>query len=347
MLGFSKEIELKRKILIFLDEQMGYVTVDEIAKHLGESTSQTIRKYLKEVEQELELLYLPSELSIEVSARRGIRLNREGIGFQYVLEKLYSEDLTYQIYRALLLTRQFPTADFCQKHQISFSTLRRLVKKVNQSLVSYNIFIRIGKKTSIKGDEAQIRLLFFLVFYHVHQKISGIPWITAEKYLEKGQKICEKFYTVPDKERLEVFALWLMINQQSENQGNRISSELLEEAYGPEQLSDENYPPATFNFLLLLTYSLEIFNFEPYLTFEKIHRNQFSEGVKKWIELFEKNIRMLSRIEKEYFFHAFYKNDVVHNIIDYQNDIKQVIQKFDSRSFQNQTYFYRVFEELW
>ena len=46
MFGFSKEVQIKRKLILFLDSQERYVTSKELKHHLNNMvTEQTILKY--------------------------------------------------------------------------------------------------------------------------------------------------------------------------------------------------------------------------------------------------------------------------------------------------------------
>lgn len=347
MFGFSKEVKTKQEILFFLSQQDRYVTIDEIAGDLEMITGQTVTKYLREIEADILAYYRPEQLCLEIRPKVGVRLHRQNMNYYLLLEKIYTKDLIYQIYRLLFLERSFLSEDFCEEYQVSFSTLRRLVQRIKESLHSFEVLIQIGKKTSISGNEAHIRLIFFMVFYKVHRNLSSLSWVDSSLYINKAKQICAFFYENPQEERLEIFSLWLYINHCSEVSDHVLRSKLSGGYAYLDPLVDEIYTERTLNYLLLMTYSLEIFDFEPNLTFQELHENRFSQGINAWLRLFENRIRILEKYEKEIMFHALYKYSLIDQVVECQAEIQYVFQKRDAGIFQSTPYFKRLFEQLW
>ena len=104
MFGFSKEVQIKRKLILFLDSQERYVTSKELKHHLNNMvTEQTILKYLRDVRKIITKDYSTNKLSLQIDTRNGIRLNRNETNLNDLLEKIYREDLVYENFRLLIL----------------------------------------------------------------------------------------------------------------------------------------------------------------------------------------------------------------------------------------------------
>ena len=78
--------------------------------------------------------YSTNKLSLQIDTRNGIRLNRNETNLNDLLEKIYREDLVYENFRLLILNRSFTTENFCREHEVSFSTLRRIVRRMNDAV---------------------------------------------------------------------------------------------------------------------------------------------------------------------------------------------------------------------
>ena len=141
MFGFSKEAQLKKEILYYLDRQTDFVSSQEIAAEIGNITSQTILKYIKELEISLTEKYEPTEMSLRVNKRFGIRLYRYNTNFNRILEVLLVESPVYEIFKALLQHRQVVTLVLCDKLEISLSNLKRIIKRVKYSFCLFFIFL--------------------------------------------------------------------------------------------------------------------------------------------------------------------------------------------------------------
>lgn len=71
MFGFSKEILLKKELLYFLDKQEEGVSSKDISDYIQSLTSQTVRKYLKEIAESISKLYSPEQMQLNIGTRYG------------------------------------------------------------------------------------------------------------------------------------------------------------------------------------------------------------------------------------------------------------------------------------
>lgn len=132
MFGFSKEVTIKKEIILFLDDQEKAITNDEIAKQIQTVKSSTIRRHLKDLEKAIGTLYPPEQANLQICHRQGIQLFRQSDELEQVLEELYKNDTVYDVYKYLLLYGIYSSDLFCKEHDISLSTLRRIVNRMNE-----------------------------------------------------------------------------------------------------------------------------------------------------------------------------------------------------------------------
>uniref|UniRef100_UPI00403F9948 helix-turn-helix domain-containing protein n=1 Tax=Candidatus Enterococcus willemsii TaxID=1857215 RepID=UPI00403F9948 len=345
--GFSKEVCIKKKMLSVFDNVSGEFDIEDLTQVMGIRTSQTVRKYLNEIEELIATYYSPKELNLEVGKRGDIRLHRNGANLDKLLEVLYTEDLVYKIYQKLILTRVFSTEDFCKQQQISISTLRRTITRMNHSLLNYDVSIKVGKKVSIVGDEAQIRFLFFEMLYFVHHSSSTIKWFDMKNYHQLSQQVCQAFYITPELEQRNILSMWLFINQQSEDLDKGLAKDYFEENY-ENYLPNELFSSNTWKYILLVMYALDFFNFEPELTFERMHQHQFSEITNQWMLLFEKYIHTLSSEEKASLILTMYKYELFHRILPNYREATFNFNPTNEETIKDDyPYFYLTLNRMW
>ena len=289
--------------------------------------------------------YSTNKLSLQIDTRNGIRLNRNETNLNDLLEKIYREDLVYENFRLLILNRSFTTENFCREHEVSFSTLRRIVRRMNDAVEPYQISIKAGLKISISGKESQIRMLYFMFLFYIHRGIMSVDWVEPEHYLKLAKLVYEAFYI--DEEQTELFALWLFINQYSDNHGYYLEENLFEESFSVD-LPENYFSINSWKYVLLIMYGLDFADFVPKTSFEVIHENHFSNMVKQWLRLFEKNVCSLLPKEKETLYRRMYKCNLLKRILPTLSDIHQVFGTQNSYLIEEtQPYFVCVFEKMW
>ncbi len=346
MFGFSKEVQIKRKLILFLDSQERYVTSKELKHHLNNMvTEQTILKYLRDVRKIITKDYSTNKLSLQIDTRNGIRLNRNETNLNDLLEKIYREDLVYEIFRLLILNRSFTTENFCIDHEVSFSTLRRIVRRINDAVEPYQISIKAGLQISISGKESQIRMIYFMFLFYIHRGIMSVDWVEPEHYLKLAKLVYEAFYI--DEEQPDLFALWLFINHYSNNNGNYLEENLFEESFSID-LPENHFSTNSWKYVLLIMYGLDFANFVPETSFEIIHENRFSVAIKQWLVLFEKNIGSLLPKEKESLYRRMHKYVLLEKILPTLKDVQLIFGIQNSLLIEEtQIHFWRVFEKMW
>lgn len=151
MFGLSKDVLLKRDILLSLEQQTKPISSQKIADDLNKVTIQTLLKVIKELAEQLDSCYDREEIHLEINRHYGIYLVRNGVNFNRIFEKILSETINYYLLKQLILYRTFSAEEFCKKYQISLSTLRCNINRVNHFLSAYQVALKIGTKVTIVG----------------------------------------------------------------------------------------------------------------------------------------------------------------------------------------------------
>lgn len=314
MFGFSKEILLKKDLLYYLDRQTDYVSSHDIAESMGNITSQTILKYIKELEEDLAKYYDSTEISLQVNKRFGIKLLRYNTNFNRILEFLFMESPVYEIFKGLLLHRQIDTGVICEQMEISLSNLKRIITRINQSIGVYGLRMTVGTNLKIVGKESNIRFVFFLFFYHVHHTYSNIPWQNDPTYLERAHHISSSLYADEKAIMVETIALWLFINQTAKESDCLLEPLDLYVYFNENIIEKSRVSGLDLNewyYFLLCLYALDILDLSLFLNLEKIHNHHFSDMANKWLLLYESHFEKLTMEEQIWVRLAFQKSAIL------------------------------------
>ena len=343
MFGFSKEVLLKKELLYYLDRQTDYVSSHDIAETMGNITSQTVLKYIKELEEDLAKVYEPSEISLQVNKRFGIKLFRHNANFGRVLEFLFMKSPVYEIFKELLLHRQVDTGEICEQMEISLSNLKRIITRINEAIATYGLRMTVGTNVKITGKESSIRFVFFLFFYHVHHTYSNIPWQNDPTYLERAHKISSALYADKKPIMVETIALWLFINQIAKENDSFLESLDLYVYFNENIIEKSHVSDLDLNewyYFLLCLYALDILDLSLFLNLERIHNHHFSNLSSQWIELYEKHFERLTIEEKIWVRLTFQKSAIFERFQFISSDLSKI---FSPINYQEIETHYPVF----
>ncbi|OEG09807.1 hypothetical protein BCR25_09880 [Enterococcus termitis] len=151
------EKDSQRQILLLeqlLNQQK--MTAKELATRIH-TTERTIFSDLQMIRNQL-----PVGWQIETDSA-GIRLiNKDNALTNELWELFLDQSISVQLLKMLFFTKELSIQDFLQNNGVSFETLKRHTKKINQQLLSYHIKIDLTASTArLSGEESAIR-----IFYH-------------------------------------------------------------------------------------------------------------------------------------------------------------------------------------
>lgn len=297
MFGLSKDVLLKRDILLYLEQQTKPISSQKIADDLNKVTIQTLLKVIKELAEQLDRCYDREEVRLEINRHYGVYLVRNGINFNRIFEKILSETINYYLLKQLVLYRTFSAEEFCKKYQISLSTLRRNINRVNHFLSAYQVVLKIGTKVTIVGKESQIRVLFFSFLRMTHCEISRVSWIDATEYLFLAKRVTLACSS-EEQQNIEVLAMWLFVNLQAGKQNYALENNLSLETFDLI-LPASDILPQDWEYILTVAFVLSLLTIEPQWDFERLYESQEADLSRFSFDLFEKYFRKLTVQEKQ------------------------------------------------
>lgn len=174
----TKEIYWQLQLLMLLDQQDEWLSGMELAQISGLNVN-TVQKYLDHLQ---ELTKNFSDVSLEKHQNYGTRLIRKSdFPLQRLLREIIRQGTTVPFFEDLLLRGEVDAREFCEKHFISPSTLRRNIHKVERELRPLGLELSKGPMLRITGPEHQIRYLFFQYLWTIYRGVKELPWEIEER----------------------------------------------------------------------------------------------------------------------------------------------------------------------
>ncbi len=351
MFGFSNEYKLKKEIILYLDNQVESVPSQVITEAIGSVTSQTIRKYLLEIKEKIEATYAPENLRLEINRRSGIQLLRQNANFDLLFETIFKESLTYAIFVLLIENRSFDSEEFCATYHISLSNLRRKVKDINRAVKPYDIYLTVGRKVTIYGDESSVRMLFFSFLYDIHHGISTTDLADSATFLKLAEKLCQYLYIEPTPAVLDSLGLWIYINERAIDTAHFLELGVATNQFKikiacPEFLN--KFADRDWQYFLGILISLDFMELSETDNFQAEHENRFSKATTHWIDLFEENFVELTMAQKELVTKTMYQNVLLDDTFCLAGNLITVFESLNSEEMRRlYPAFMNLFDKFW
>ncbi|MBL1229143.1 helix-turn-helix domain-containing protein [Enterococcus sp. BWB1-3] len=152
------EKDLSRKISL-LENLVNHpqLTAKELAANIG-TTERTVFNDIQSLRSDL-----PMGWQLEADGNNGLSLiSADYATTNEVWEYFMKDSISIQLIKKLLFSKKLAVQTFVNTHGISFETLKRHTKKVNQKLKDFQLRITVSATAiSLTGEESSIR-----VFYH-------------------------------------------------------------------------------------------------------------------------------------------------------------------------------------
>jgi hypothetical protein len=132
------------------------ITVNELAETI-KTTERTIFSDLQLIKSQL-----PPGWAI-TSDQAGIHLkNEQNLLTNELWEIFFMQSISVQLLKELLTTKKITTSDFLGRNGLSYETLNRHIRKLNQELINYKLQVQLNRRNLMfSGEEENIR-----IFYH-------------------------------------------------------------------------------------------------------------------------------------------------------------------------------------
>ena len=165
MLGFDSSVWVMFDIIQLLDNQTDYISSENLLFLLGYSNITQVKKLCKKLQDDIKECYTEKEMTLVINKRHGIRLLRyPTCSFQDLFNLILSEDIAYCIFKEVLIQRVVSVKEFRDHYFVSFSTIKRKVKEINNTINDYNLHITVSHQLKIRGKESAIRCFSFFIY---------------------------------------------------------------------------------------------------------------------------------------------------------------------------------------
>lgn len=321
--GLQKKMILKKELLLLLSGYTTFVSSKEIAQQLKLESAQQVQLLCRELAADIEEFYQPTELNLQIN-NNGILLVRGESDLQRLLTHYHAKEPSFDLVMDLFFHRVIPLADFCSKHFMSESTVRRKVRQVNKNLKAFEIRITCSHELKLIGEEHKILSFIVLAAYLSFQKMSNttiVPRHTQTQILAQTRRIVATFSDSPTELEIDSIALIYSILAVSTKNGHH-----LEETWHPFTQITADFLPEKPEFLTKWTQkdweffltALYLYNFylPPHL---KDHLPACCGKVKKdWEDLFIANFstdlgikkaHVQQELQRLFLFCDWYPND--------------------------------------
>lgn len=344
MFGLSKETQIKLKLLQYLDNHESYVNSEKIAEYLGVQY-QTMRKYYREINQQLEQIYPEQQFYVEASTRYGTRLYRGEMNLDQISEIILTGTLEYAVFQKFIYERSFSSQAFCDEHGISFSKLRRKITQINQFLHRFDLHISISHQVKINGSEEGIRIMLFLLMYGLQPYTKSVySDAVEEKYYRIGHLLANELEVEPNNYMVHLLSTWSFIISQSVHLGYNLSKNdrknkvpLKEELTGWGNKDWELFNSVLYCFELCPNQAVSV----------KMDTSTKFKA-QKWIKFFERHFRILVPAEKNMIYTMFHRLHLIKNYHFLDGELHSLLYPVTvEEAEQKDTAFDRQFQEFW
>lgn len=290
---------LKRDILELLDDQDDFLPMQTIVDKLQYPTLNAVKSVCKDLHEEIATLYAPEEMTLIVSVRGGVKLNRDGVSFQRLTDNESENSITFKLTSLILKERQIETDSLCEQLFISPSTLGRKLRRHDVLLGDINAKISIANKVTAAGDESTLRFLHMLFMSLAYKSIDHIPEIDdPEKMRALTQQILDYLGGPVLENQLQECAMSVYVVNNALSKGYQINSKDICVPYLEHY--DFIKAPAFLDWgtwdwqHFLLTFYFSGKKFGQDWTKLKPDSNLFAEEKRAWLATFEKYFEKLS-----------------------------------------------------
>ncbi|MGM0215892.1 helix-turn-helix domain-containing protein [Enterococcus sp. AZ109] len=305
--GFDKNTLLKRKIIDTLDSQTQAFTYKELAETIQIASVSTLHTICRELADLIDELYPDHSCSLVIRKENHgttVTLQRSSDNLQKFYDYLYSSDMAYKVLQTLLIERKTSTVLFCINHGLSESSLKRKIKDINHEISAFDLRITCAKQLTLRGPEVKIRAFHYIFLRSIHRQFFTIPSLrNLDLDYQLAEEIAEELKVSHDPTLVERFAYWVLITRTALSKGKtlHLSPDDLD-ILATLQLPDKplfltHWSTQDWSFLVTVVYCSLSENFQLPMREENLENPSLQQS---WIQLFQKNFRLLTRKEERF-----------------------------------------------
>lgn len=348
-------VDLKRRILDQLDNQMTFISIETLAESIDGVSVNAVKKACEELKLFIKKQFKPTEATFLISRSKGVLYNRRTVNNRAVSTKLLNENIFYNIIRELFLKRSVSTTSICLKHHISESQLRREINKRSPFLHDCNLHISVGSRITIKGPETAIRTSGFTYLFFIHRSILNVSWVTDPEYYIRLSKDIIRYLGVETTDNIiQIVSLICYVTQISVLDKRKL---VLDEKH-ISYFKEFNLPKVPsflpswsqndWEFMLLTLYAVNLFRFDIPIDISDFKQKITTQPLEDWMALYEKTFCPLTRDQITYVEDIYYKDMILFKVVQINPKIMIIINYVDIDRLKNQyPYFYNKTIKLW
>ncbi|MCO7026737.1 helix-turn-helix domain-containing protein [Tetragenococcus halophilus] len=349
----SKGRFLVRDILNVLEEENGFLTMQQIAQRLEYPSIHSVKNTCHDLKKRIDELYSSDDIEFIISQRGGVRMKRNKVNLHLLTQAINESSVRYNTTLSLLINRELVTLDYCEKNFISKSTLVRKMRRTSRLLSHYGLNISISDRIKLTGKESMVRIGEFIFLTLNYESLSAFLFYPQdENYLQQTNQVFHYLNLSLAENEIEYLAIWFFVNQYSIEEGYLLDEnfELLNffEDYEfiekPHFLSD--WSENNWKFFLLFLYTMDYISLEKAIAVKK--NNPFAEEINQWIACFEEHYFVMDKNQKEITEKKLTKQLQYDAIIKPGMDVMPYLENLDVTYLQERfPIYFSHFEKFW
>lgn len=216
----SKGRFLVRDILNVLEEENGFLTMQQIAQRLEYPSIHSVKNTCHDLKKRIDELYSSDDIEFIISQRGGVRMKRNKVNLHLLTQAINESSVRYNTTLSLLINRELVTLDYCEKNFISKSTLVRKMRRTSRLLSHYGLNISISDRIKLTGKESMVRIGEFIFLTLNYESLSAFLFYPQdENYLQQTNQVFHYLNLSLAENEIEYLAIWFFVNQYSIEEG--------------------------------------------------------------------------------------------------------------------------------
>lgn len=355
LFGLEKDFLLKNQLLQLLDNSSDYITFTEIACHLKYYSVELLQQTCRKIQQDFLKNYSAKQCELVIHPHFGVRLFRKSISLKELVDYYADQELSCILLQELFRYRELIASDFYENQHVSESTLRRKIKRINQSLAHYNLRITFAYKIKLTGSELAIRSFYFYFLFLFYRQLPAVPGIAEQVFFEsKAIKIQNHLGLTLSLKELGVFSLIYYAHEHGVHSGTPLrltekENELFHQFdFPPKPNFLNNWSFNDWQFFLLFTMATDLFEQDFDIATRDVLVPLFVFESLAWGQAFKMAFGQLTGEEQALVHEAIQKSLVLSYFISIDDEFFRLFQVINFETFQQQNpLFYQRFEQFW
>ncbi len=295
---------LYHDIIIILDNEKEFITMQELTKKIDHSSPHAIKDACHRLQEKISELYVPDQLELIISVRNGVKLKRQNTNLRKLMASFNEESTAFHLLLEILSKCHLSAQAYCQENYISRSTLFRYKQKANELIDHFGVSdakVIISDDIKITGSESLLRIFHYFILTSTYDSCETFTdW---EKMIQQTETIFEYLALNFDQTKVHHIAIWTYVCQKAIDQDHLLPKDdpilpdLTHYEFQAKPAFLTDWQEADWQFYLLFLYALVYMPVGQAVTLKDTSFCQ--KMCTAWFDTFEKNYFSLSIEQKE------------------------------------------------